>query len=246
MYQHTHFLLVLNLLLKPFNLIWSPTLGLTYKYNLYFGDIGIILTKDLTKVLSFLNIDLLYSSPKQQYIMSEFIYMIKDCKYTYLPSILTKPTGLTPKMEEFYDKLVGLVKLSIKGEIKDSVKIIPNFIPYRNRNRSIFLLDKAFGKKGQFIRTINMYDNHIDKAKKIFIKNKFNGNLVMQWIPELKPGKTLSDIMAAFKLYIEREEKELFNLYIKRTNANAIRIRFIYWHDKVLNSLNEEFNKIPF
>lgn len=91
-----------------------------------------------------------------------------------------------------------------------------------------------------------MYDAHINKMKRLFIKNKFNGNLVMRWAPELKPGKELADTMAGFRSYVEEYEHENFNIYVKRINVNELRVKFIYWYYKMLNTLNGEFDDLPF
>lgn len=129
MNQYKRLILILNLLLRPFNLLWSPRLGLTYKYNLLFGEIGIVITKDLSRVLEFLHIDQIYLATDQQFTMSDFLYLIKDCKYVYLPNLLTKPEHIPEDLLEFYDKLIELVKLSITGHIKNSIKIQSNFLP---------------------------------------------------------------------------------------------------------------------
>jgi hypothetical protein len=246
MYEHKHFLFVLNLLLKPLNLQWSPTIGLQYKYELFYGDIGISITKDIRKVLEFIGVDPIYASSKQKYIMSEFIGILSTCKYTYLPSIFSKPNNMTSSMEDFYKKLTELVRLSASGQIRESMVIKSNFIPFRNRNKYIYLLDREFGKNGLFLKQIKAYDKFKTKANKIFIKNKFNGNLVMQWVPNLTTGKILSDTIKAFKAHVEIEERKNFNMYIKETNIRIIRIAFVSWYNKEIKFLDFEFNKLPF
>jgi hypothetical protein len=246
MYKYKHFLFILNLLLKPLNLQWAPTLGLTYKYNLFFGEIGIVITKDLKQVLEFLRMDPLYLSDKQYYTISEFLYIIKDSRYIYLPSIFTKPTYLPEDIEELHKNLVNLIKLTIQGNIKNSIKIQSNFIPFKDKDRMIHLLDNAFNQNGTLYKKIKLYDKSIDKMRKVFIKNKFNGKLIMQWVPSLTPGKYLADIISAFKTYIEIEEKEIFNMYVKRININELRLSFVYWYNKEIIKLDNDFSDLPF
>ncbi|HSH50737.1 MAG TPA: hypothetical protein VK982_03340, partial [Bacteroidales bacterium] len=89
-------------------------------------------------------------------------------------------------------------------------------------------------------------DKHKSSLRKKFIKNKFNGNLIIDWTEgELRPGKLLSDIIKAYKEYVEKENATFFNYHIKETPAKQVREDFLKWYNEEIKALDKEFNSIP-
>lgn len=245
MYQKRHFNVVLNLVLKPFGLEWGERLGLSYRFHLNYSYILYNLTKDKTEVLKFLGVD-----PEKYnnstFSMSNFLEFLSECKFTYLPSIFKHEEFPTEELINFKKELVKDIKFSIEHSHLPYVYGIKNkFHPYGNTNKFIHKLDKAFNKKGSLIRSAAGIKCYKDRQSKAFIKNKFNGKLMVDWVPELLHSTKFGSIKKAFKRYVEKETRIVFNAYVKKTPGKIVRRDFSDWYYKVYKQLDKEFNDLP-
>lgn len=68
-----------------------------------------------------------------------------------------------------------------------------------------------------------------DYHKNELLKNKFNGNLVMSWIPGLQ-GKELGQAISGFRKYIECESGTVFSEAIKHMPTDVIKEYFQEWY----------------
>lgn len=248
MYTKTHLIFLINLILRPFKLHWNNKSGLIYQYNIFYGSIGFNITKEFDKVLDFLNLDTIRFSIEHspKFTMSDFIELLVTCKYTHLPTIFRESDVNSKELLDFHTSIINLIKISIKSNNETIIKLTNNFIPFKDDNKYIDIIDKKFNKKGFFASSIKNFNTHVAKVPKKFIKNKFNGHILMTWIPELRPGKYLADIMSAFKEYKSIETKDFFTIYVKNTPTKHIRLDFVYWYNTCIKNLDIEFKKIPF
>ena len=75
----------------------------------------------------------------------------------------------------------------------------------------------------------------IQKAKEQESKNKFNGNLVMYWMPEIKKGPIVKDTMKEFIAHIEISKNMPFKSYVKLTKHKDIKEDFLSYMNLNLN-----------
>jgi len=79
------------------------------------------------------------------------------------------------------------------------------------------------------------------------LKNYFNGHLVMNWVPSLKPGKLLYSTMLEFKTHIEKRFDINFLTYLSNRPPNLIRLDFKFYYYNDFEFFEMEFtNKLPF
>ena len=67
----------------------------------------------------------------------------------------------------------------------------------------------------------------IKKAEEQEAKNKFNGNLIMYWMPEIKKGPIVKDTMKDFIEHIEISKNMPFKSYVKLTKHKDIKEDFL-------------------
>ncbi len=244
MYKKQHLNFLLNTILSSLNLQWTERLGLMYKYNLPYGSIQFIMTKDKKELFLFLGLD--YSKYlSDSYTLDDFINIITECKYIYLPQLFVKQENLTKSIEEFHTELKEYLRMLLENQNLPYIEPIKtNFYPFKDSNRFIQFLDNEFNKGKFLIKSISKLNHIYNKESKKFIKNKFNGKLIMQWIPELKSGNRLGEVIEAFKTYVEKETNTIFNLYIKNTKSVIIRSDFIDWYETNIQYLDKEFNSL--
>jgi hypothetical protein len=245
MYKKRHFNVVLNLVLKPFGLEWGERLGLSYRFYLNYSYILFNLTKDKAKVLEFLGVDP-DKYDNSTFSMSNFLEFLDECKYTYLPSIFGHEELPTEDLNKFKEELVKHIRFSIEYSHLPYVHNFENkFHPYKDTNRFLHRLDKVFDKKGSLIRSSAGIRCYKDRQSKAFIINKFNGKLMVDWVPDLLHSTNFGNIKKAFQRYVEKETRGVFNAYVKKTPGKIIRRDFSDWYFKVYKQLDKEFNDLP-
>lgn len=245
MYKRQHLNVVLNLILRAFNLQWNERLGLSYFYNLHNGEIMFNLTKDIKDVFRFLGLNS-EDYLNDAYLMNNFIEIVSKCKYVHIPTIFNSEPLNTPSLERFRQEFLKTLRFVIENQSIPFVERVDNnFYPFKDTNRFIHRLDKFFNKKGSLIKSISKLEKFKDSQEKAFIKNKFNGKLVMSWVPELARYKRFGEVLNGFKTYIEREKDTIFQSYVKATPGKDIRIDFIDWYNTEIKALDNEFNRLP-
>src|ERR1035437_612311 len=92
--------------------------------------------------------------------------------------------------------------------------------------------------KDKYLETINNYFPEVEffwklnKLHKIDESNKalaekFNGNIIMQWLPDLN-GKELGNVSTGFKLYLG----DYYNNFITKSNIKEIKVGFMKFYNK--------------
>jgi hypothetical protein len=92
--------------------------------------------------------------------------------------------------------------------------------------------------KNNYLENINNYFPEaelswkINKLRKIDETNKslaekFNGNVIMQWLPDLN-GKELGNVIGGFKLYLG----DYYNNFITESNIKEIKVGFMKFYNK--------------
>ena len=189
---------ILNIILSQFNLEWNNSKGLLYKYS---DTIHIQIKTDIIKVFGFIGI--------HEDITSE----IPDNK---LAELFAKSNKID----------TGALSLSIGMFNENSLehKILLYLIE-NNKGYSCIPFD-------DYIEEIEKYfeidlKEQIEKAKEQESKTKFNGNLVMYWMPEIKKGPIVKDTMKEFIAHIEISKNMPFKSYVKITKHKDIKEDFL-------------------
>lgn len=189
---------ILNIILSQFNLEWNNSKGLLYKYS---DTIHIQIKTDIIKVFGFIGI--------HEDITSE----IPDNK---LAELFAKSNKID----------TGALSLSIGMFNENSLehKILLYLIE-NNKGYSCIPFD-------DYIEEIEKYfeidlKEQIEKAKEQESKTKFNGNLVMYWMPEIKKGPIVKDTMKDFIAHIEISKNMPFKSYVKITKHKDIKEDFL-------------------
>ena len=189
---------ILNIILSQFNLEWNNSKGLLYKYS---DTIHIQIKTDIIKVFGFIGI--------HEDITSE----IPDNK---LVELFAKSNKID----------TGALSLSIGMFNENSLehKILLYLIE-NNKGYSCIPFD-------DYIEEIEKYfeidlKEQIEKAKEQESKTKFNGNLVMYWMPEIKKGPIVKDTMKEFIAHIEISKNMPFKSYVKITKHKDIKEDFL-------------------
>ncbi len=197
---------ILNIILSQFNLEWNNSKGLLYKYS---GTIHIQINTGIIKVFEFIGI--------HEDITSE----IPDDKLVELFAKSNKiDTGALSLSIEMFDG--NSLEHKILKDLVENHKGI-SCIPF---NDYIEEIEKYFeiDLKGQ-----------IQKAEEQESKNKFNGNLVMYWMPEVKKGPVVKDTMKDFIEHIEISKNIPFKSYVKLTKHKDIKEDFLSYMNINLN-----------
>lgn len=194
--------------------------GLKYKYRNFNGKNShdIIVSKDPRKIFEFGGYD--YDRYLEGFdTMEEIFDFIISGKYFNVDIFKMKNLSATDKKRnrkrKSYHKFLEYIKIfEIESqyhfpENKDLyLPIIDSYFPEANLLNKIKELDK---------------ENMINRQ----ISEKFNGRLIMNWIPGLK-GKELGNIIKKFKENLgENYKKKLLNL-----NQNEIKEQFINFYEK--------------
>lgn len=217
-------------------LYWDNVKGLVYQYKLFYGSIGLNITQDWDEVLHFLGIPRkAFPVDKNRYDLEDFAVFILSCKYSDLKYIFT--TGAqSSKIPNFVLSIKKIIVRNIPHLLKVNSNITLHTIkdsPLQYINE----IDVAFKRKGNFVKAIKSLEAHKLKTIRKFTRNKFNGNLIMMWVPELSPDEKIGKIMKEFKEYIEKELKAPFAEYSKTTALKDIRFDFISWYGEVYKKI---------
>jgi hypothetical protein len=97
-----------------------------------------------------------------------------------------------------------------------------------NKDKSVYIseIDKFFGTNlGDQIKSLKLREEQLN-----YMHSKFNGNLIMQWIPGLQ-GKELGDAITKFKKLFKT--KEMFDAYIMCTTPENIKELFKSFADNL-------------
>ncbi|HSH51278.1 MAG TPA: hypothetical protein VK982_06110 [Bacteroidales bacterium] len=185
LYLKRELILVINLILRMFNLHWTEKLGLYYKYEMCYSHLGFILTKDFNEVLNFLGLDT-NKYNKHFYTMENFLSLLEECKYLHIPSLYIDPEIFSDKLLYFHTKFKEAITKNAKTK---KYKLKNKYLPYKHKNNYVKFLDRSFNKKGSILFKIKQLDKHKSSLRKKFIKNKFNGNLIIdqartEWLTE--------------------------------------------------------------
>ena len=189
---------ILNIILSQFNLEWNNSKGLLYKYS---DTIHIQIKTDIIKVFGFIGI--------HEDITSE----IPDNK---LAELFAKSNKID----------TGALSLSIGMFNENSLEHkILSYLIENNKGYSCIPFD-------DYIEEIEKYfeidlKEQIEKAKEQESKTKFNGNLVMYWMPEIKKGPIVKDTMKEFIAHIEISKNMPFKSYVKITKHKDIKEDFL-------------------
>lgn len=189
---------ILNIILSQFNLEWNNSKGLLYKYS---DTIHIQIKTDIIKVFGFIGI--------HEDIASE----IPDNK---LAELFAKSNKID----------TGALSLSIGMFNENSLEHkILSYLIENNKGYSCIPFD-------DYIEEIEKYfeidlKEQIEKAKEQESKTKFNGNLVMYWMPEIKKGPIVKDTMKEFIAHIEISKNMPFKSYVKITKHKDIKEDFL-------------------
>ena len=224
-----------NILLLPFRLHWNNKTGLMYHYPFIYGNIGVNITKDFDKVLYFLKLPKNYMNISN---ILEFIKVLEECKYLNLPLFFKYNLNTPTNLQNFHKKILEYI-VDNKYVFRFS-----NFIFVNNRLAYIYKIDKDFEMNGDFIRRIKRFERYKISSNRRFIKHKFNGKIIKQWLPGLCSGKKVKDIMDAFRSYIESELNTPFNVYVKKYPFKGIRTDFKEWYEDTIGQLDSEFNNL--
>ena len=217
----------INRLLNQFNLTWT-SLGLNYTHKLKYGEVTFHVPASFEQVLHFLGINKEYNildfKTSKDYFtfLLESSYLNKNC---FNIELSTKDNTLNTLYEEF--KYYLTLDTSIK------YKVLPDNI--------ILSIDTYFKtnleKKIKLLDTTNYIPN----------KSKFNGKLVLKWIPELKPGKALGDFINEFKQDIENKKQISFDEYVRSHSYNAIKSNIInYYYNLFVFDLDKLTIHLPY
>ena len=189
---------ILNIILSQFNLEWNNSKGLLYKYS---DTVHIQIKTDIIKVFGFIGI--------HEDITSE----IPDNK---LAELFAKSNKID----------TGALSLSIGMFNENSLEHkILSYLIENNKGYSCIPFD-------DYIEEIEKYfeidlKEQIEKAEEQESKNKFNGNLVMYWMPEVKKGPIVKDTMKEFIEHIEISKNMPFKSYVKLTKHKNIKEDFL-------------------
>lgn len=245
MYTKQHLVFVLNLLLNPLKLHWINTLGLQYRCPLAYGEINFIVTKNFAEVIEFLGLDpKYYEASRPVYTIEDLIRVILNSRYTYLPSVFAKQSNFDISMQQFHAKLVALTKEALNCTEAGASKF--KFTPLKNRDQYYYHVDRRFKKQGKLVKFVNDLEFHNIALKRTFIGHKFNGNLIIDWVPELKPGKNLREVLISFRAHIEKNTQQYFAIYVKNTCIKSIRSSFVFWYNKEIKKIVNSSDLLPY
>lgn len=205
-----------------YNILGNLIGRIFHKFNLKYGEEGlhyvlrtddnhiskeILLSRDMRKILEFLELD--YSKWERGFDNIEEIYhYIYNCKYFTSSSYKKNNAFLKKKSER--PEFLEFIKYVEDKEDKN--------YPFRkDKETYIAHIDQYFPE----VNLPKKYSQHIEKMlilKKI--SEKFNGNLIMDLIPELKNnGIVLGKFIGDFKKKITDDE---FDSYIIETDQEEI------------------------
>jgi len=219
---------VFNVMLNMFNLQIEHG-KLFYKHKLRFGSIDFaILEMDeegVQKLADFLELPYIPWGDTAE----DLYYALANSKY-FNPRVFLSNISANKEYKEFC-------------EIIKKEKPVTLYKPVYTPGYKAYLVDSFFNTKIYF-RIKQLTRLGISKKN---LRNKFNGHLVMKWVPETKPGRVLKETMEEFKIHIENRFKTNFLEYLANRPNRIIRLDFQFFFYKDLEFfIDEGLNELPF
>jgi len=149
----------------------------------------------------------------------------------------------------YFNKHIFLDYISLNKEYIEFKELIKKenpitvYRPAYTPGYRAYLVDKFFGTK--IVKRLEELKN-IGYSRRT-LRNKLNGHLIQKWVPELKPGRIVSDCMKEFKEHIERRFNTNFLEYIKERPNKLVRLDFMYYYYDDFDFFVTDFeDELPF
>ena len=222
--------MVLNEILSMFNLEIVDN-RLLYHHKLKFGSVDYYVA-DLTTTLGKIKLMEFLEMPYVPYTnnVDDIYYAVTNSKYFNI-RLFKHLKYPDEKYRQFLDKIKTLKPVSLYKYV-----YTPDY--------SALVVDKHFGTN--LIRSINNLNT--EGLSKETMKKKFNGHLIQKWVPDIRPGAEIAQLMEEFKEYIEGEFRINFVNYLLNRPEKLIRKDFISFYYNELNHFDRMFleDELPF
>jgi len=222
--------MVLNEILSMFNLEIVDN-KLLYHHKLKFGSIDFYVA-DLTttlgqvKLVEFLELPYIPSTND----VDDIYYAVTNSKY-FTKRLFKHLKYPDERYRQFLNKIERLKPINLYRHT-----YIPGY--------SALVVDKFFGT--HIIRSVRNIDTSGLTAETM--KKKFNGHLVQQWVPDIKPGRDLVALMEEFGKFITEEFRVNFVDYLLNRPEKLIRKDFINYYYNEVDYFDRMFleDELPF
>lgn len=204
----------------------------TIKRTLEKGNFHIIpITSDLTEVFNFVHLDRNEYEEGFKDMFTYFNWILKNCSYLTRIVIDSLEHGLysdTIKKDEELKNDIRKFLLYVKSsheEVKDN-ELAPAMLYYNIKENIIrnFFYNENLEKKFKKIKKTNLFKNEL--------VDKFTGEKVKYWIPELKNDPKLLNIFSrAFIFYVTDKKLENFPDYLIDSETAEIRREVVLFYN---------------
>lgn len=213
---------VLNRILELFSLSIEDNI-LMYNHKMKYGRIQLVVTKDLNKVIDFLELP-------------------------YTPSDDTEDLFYAITNSPYFNSKFYFNRFSVEKGYQEFLKLIKDKKPV-NQYRGIFIpgfnsttVDRFFGV--HITQKINnLKDNGMSQKA---LRSRFNGHLVKEWTG-LPTGPQIAQEIEEFKIYMEERFKCNFLDYLAGRAPKIIRKDFLFYYHSDLQFLDIDLDaELPF